>query len=279
MPERETNLPSLGLVGGEGGLPVLMARQARSSGWRIVAFALGEIGSLAELAHRVVPCRLGEVGAIFTVLAQEEIRHVVLAGRVRKEALFHGGIPLDGSARALVERSRDWTDDGLLQTATEALAAMGIELLDQRRFLGPFLAPAGLVAGPAPGARVEADIACGILVARDVARHGIGQTVVVRAGTVVAVEALEGTDETIRRGLALAGPGAVVVKATRPGHDYRFDVPVVGATTLARCAEGRAAAVALEAGRVALLDREAIETAAAEAGISVVGIDGDAAPR
>jgi DUF1009 family protein len=111
-------------------------------------------------------------------------------------------------------------------------------------------------------------------VARDLAGHGIGQTVVLRAGSVAAVEAMEGTDETIRRGLALAGPGAVVVKAAAPTHDYRFDVPAVGAATLDLCAEGRAAALAVEAGRVLLLDREHVAAVAERTRISVVGIPG-----
>jgi DUF1009 family protein len=267
--------PSLGLVGGDGQLPVLIGREARHSGWRVVVFALGEGSDLAAVADRVVACGPGDVGPILAVLAEEGIRHVVLAGRVPKDGLFRGGLRLDGSAQELVERSADWSDDSLLRTATEALAGLGIEVVDQRRFVAPLLAPLGLVGGPPPPPATEADMRLGLAVARDVARHGIGQTVVVRAGTVLAVEAMEGTDETVRRGLALGGPGAVVVKATRPGHDYRFDVPAVGEATLRLCAEGRAAALAVEAGRVALLDRAAIETAAAETGLCVVGLAGD----
>lgn len=264
---------SLGLVGGTGGLPALMAREARRAGWRVVAFAFAEPGVLAEAVDRVVPCRIGEVGPIFDALTGERIRHVVLAGSLRKDGLFHG-MPLDDTARALVDRSPDWTDEGLLRTATAALAAMGIELLDQRRFLTPWLAAAGHVAGPALGEPGRADVARGLALARDLGQHGVGQTVVVRAGSVAAVEAMEGTDEAIRRGLRLAGPGAVVVKAAAPGHDYRFDVPAVGAATLALCAEGRAAALAVEAGRVLLLDRETVAAEAARAGISVVGVGG-----
>jgi DUF1009 family protein len=151
---------------------------------------------------------------------------------------------------------------------------MGIDVLDQRRFLTPWLAPAGPAAGPTPDARVQADLVRGAAAARGLAAHGIGQTVVLRAGSVAAVEAMEGTDETIRRGLALAGPGAVVVKAAAPTHDYRFDVPAVGAATLDLCAEGRAAALAVEAGRVLLLDREHVTAVAERARISVVGIPG-----
>jgi DUF1009 family protein len=264
---------SLGLVGGAGTLPALMAREARQAGWRVVAFALADAGELGQVADRLVPCRLGDVGPIFEVLAGERIRHVVLAGGVRKDGLFQG-VPVDDTARALLDRSPDWSDDGLLRTASAALASMGIEVLDQRRFLGPWLVPAGPAAGPPAGDAVAADITRGLALARDLAARGVGQTVVLRAGSVAAVEAMEGTDETIRRGLALAGPGAVVVKATAPTHDYRFDVPAVGAATLGLCAQGRAAALAVEAGRVLLLDRDAVATAADRAGISVVGVSG-----
>ncbi len=273
LPPQVGKTESLGLVAGSGMLPALMAREARRAGWRVVAFALGDAPALDEAADRVVRCRLGDVGPIFEVLTGERIRHVVLAGRIYKDGLFHGA-PLDDAARALLDRAPDWTDDGLLQTASAALAAMGIEVLDQRRFLEPWLAPAGPAAGRAPGEAVQADIVRGLAVARDLAGHGIGQTVVLRAGSVAAVEAMEGTDETIRRGLALAGAGAVVVKATAPSHDYRFDVPAVGAATLALCVQGRAAALAVEAGRVLLLDRETVADAAERAGISIVGVPG-----
>jgi hypothetical protein len=262
---------SLGLVCGSGVLPRLAAQEARRAGWRVLAFVLGETEDLAGAVDRIVPWRVGEVGPVLRVLVEEGIRHVVLAGRVRKDGLFRG-MSLDDPARDLVRKSREWTDDGLLTTAAEALAGLGIEVLDQRRFLGPWLAPAGAIAGPAPGASVEADIARGMTVAADLARHRIGQTVVVRAGVVVAVEGMEGTDDTIRRGLGLAGPGAVVVKATRRDHDYRFDVPTVGVATVTQCLEGGAAALAVEAGRVALLDREEVRGLAAQAGISVVGV-------
>jgi hypothetical protein len=265
---------SLGLVGGAGVLPALVAREARRAGWRVIAFALDDPAGFSDVVDRVVPCRVGDVGPIVDALVEEAIRHVVLAGRISKHGLFRGEL-LDQAARALVARSPDWTDDGLLRTATTALAALGIELLDQRRFLAAWLAPLGHAAGPALSEAARADVGCGLRIARDLGRHGIGQTVVVRNGTVVAVEAMEGTDETIRRGLALAGPGAVVVKATGPSHDYRFDVPTIGPATLALCGEGRAAALAVEADRVLLLDRERIASDAERMDISVVGVGGD----
>jgi hypothetical protein len=252
-----------------------MAREARALGWRVVAFALAEPALLAGVADRVVPCRVGELGPVLDTLREEEIRHLVLAGRVWKDGLFRG-MSLDEPARALLDQSADWTDRGLFRTATALLATLGVELMDQRRFLGHWLAPAGTLAGPELTESTRADVAVGVATAQDLAARGIGQTVVVRARTVTAVEALEGTDEAIRRGLRLAGPGAVVVKAAGPDHDYRLDVPAVGPETLACCIEGRAAVVAVEAGRVVIVEPEAVAGEARRAGISVVGVPGRA---
>jgi hypothetical protein len=262
---------ALGLVGGAGALPALMAREARRAGWRVVAFALSSPNSLESHADRVVPCRLGDVGPILSVLGEEAIRHVVLAGRVRKDAVFQGA-PLDSAARDLLARAADWTDEGLLRTAASALESMGIEVLDQRRFLAPWLVARGWVAGPALPEVLAADVARGLALARELARRGVGQTVVLRGGSVAAVEAMEGTDETVRRGLALAGRGAIVVKAAAPEHDYRFDVPTVGPDTVACCVAGGAAVLAVEAERVLLLERERVEADAARAELSLVGI-------
>jgi DUF1009 family protein len=261
----------LGLVGGAGALPALMAREARRAGWRIVAFALSDPEFLAPHADRVVPCQVGDVGPILTALGEERIHHVVLAGRVRKDVLFQGA-PLDTAARQLVSRAADWTDESLLGVAVQTLGAMGIEVLDQRRFLAPWLVSHGPVTGPPIPPALEADVTRGLALARDLAARGIGQTVVLRAGSVAAVEAMEGTDEAVRRGLALAGRGAVVVKASAPAHDYRLDVPTVGPGTVDCCTAGAAAVLALESGRVLLLDRERVEAAAARAGLSIVGV-------
>jgi hypothetical protein len=121
-------------------------------------------------------------------------------------------------------------------------------------------------------AELEGDIARGLELARDMAERGVGQTVVLRAGSVAAVEAMEGTDEAVRRGLALAGRGAVVAKSPGVAHDYRLDVPTVGPDTVERCTAGGAAVLAMAAGRVLLLDRERVEREAARAGMSVVGV-------
>jgi DUF1009 family protein len=254
-----------------------MAREARTLGWRVVAFALADPTVLTGVADRVVPCRVGELGPVLDTLREEEIRHLVLAGRVWKDRLFRG-MAFDEPTRALLDQSADWTDRGLLGTATSLLTSMGIELLDQRRFLARWLARDGVLAGPALTESAREDVAVGLAAAQDLAARGIGQTVVVRARTVTAVEALEGTDEAIRRGLRLAGPGAVVVKAAGPAHDYRLDVPAIGPDTLARCVEGQAAVLAVESGGVLIVEPEAVASEARRAGISVVGVPGRTGP-
>lgn len=261
----------LGLVSGAGILPTLVAREARREGWRVIAFALPEAPELAAEVDRVVPTRFGEVAPILAEVGAQGIRHLVLAGRFGKEALFRG-VALDGEARRLLEGAGDWGDAALFAAAAGELGRLGIELLDQRRFLAPWLAPEGVLTPTAPTEAQWRDIRVGLRVAGDLARYGVGQTVVVRAGTVLAAEAIEGTDEAIRRGARLGGPGAVVVKVSHPDHDYRFDVPTIGPSTLEALASGQGAVLAVQAGRVLLLERETMRAEAARSGIVIVGV-------
>jgi UDP-2,3-diacylglucosamine hydrolase len=261
---------ALGLVGGAGTLPALMAREARRAGWRVVAFALAASEPLDPHADRVVPCRLGDVGPILSVLGEEKIRHVVLAGRVRKDVLFQGA-QLDAAAQQLLSQAADWSDDSLLETALQGLAAMGIEVLDQRTFLAPWLVPAGLVAGPPVPPALESDVARALQLARDMAERGVGQTVVLRAGSVAAVEAMEGTDEAIARAGRLGGPGTRVVKVAKPAQDMRFDVPVVGVATVAAMKAAGADGLSIDAARTLIVDGDAFIRAVDDAGIVVVG--------
>ena len=223
---------ALGLIGGAGALPALMAREARRAGWRVVAFALDASGLSPPM--RIVSC------PVASAMWRPSSRRSARRGSVTWCSPAGSGrtccsreprwTPPRGTCLA---QAKDWTDEGLLGAAVGAAESMGIEVLDQRRFLGPWLAPRGRIAGPPLDPALEADVTRGLALARDLAARGVGQTVVLRAGSVAAVEAMEGTDEAIRRGLALAGRGAVVVKASARGHDYRFDVPAVGPETVA----------------------------------------------
>jgi DUF1009 family protein len=153
------------------------------------------------------------------------------------------------------------------------LAGVGIELLDQRAFLGERLAGARTLSARTPTEAEWSDIQRGFVVARLNADASVGQTVVVRQGAVSAVEAIEGTTETVRRGTALSGPGAVVVKAAARGHDFRFDIPAIGPDTLEAAAAGGATAVAIAAGQVLVLEPEATIRRADAADIALVSAD------
>jgi DUF1009 family protein len=164
-------------------------------------------------------------------------------------------------------------DDNITAAIEATLAGLGIALLDQRPFLGDWLGGARTWTVRAPGEAEWADIRRGFAVARALAEASVGQTVVVKRGAVGAVEAIEGTTEAIRRGTALSGPGAVVVKAVAGGHDFRFDVPAIGPESLEAAARGGATAVAIEAGRVLLLEPETTIRCAEAAGIALVSAD------
>ena len=264
---------TLGLMCGAGVLPARMAEEARRRGWRVLAFAFDDASALAPHADRIVPARLDALGPVLATLQGEAVRSVLFAGRFSMgEILRTDAAHADGFSRGLSERAGSRIDAALAGTVITTLAGFGIEVLDPRPFFGDILPPAGLVAARVPTDSERADIDRGLAVARSIADARIGQTVVVRHGAVTAVEAVEGTTEAIRRGLGHAGAGAVIVKAVAADHDYRFDVPAIGMETLEVAIAGRAAVLAIEAARVAVLDRAALVGAADAAGIAVLAV-------
>jgi hypothetical protein len=165
------------------------------------------------------------------------------------------------------------SDAALGEMVVAALDGIGVEVLDQRRFLAPWLIAAGRLSGRPPTAEESEEIQAGFALARHLAAFGVGQTVVRSRGVTMAVEAAEGTDETIRRGALLAGPGAVIIKAVAPTHDYRFDVPTIGPTTLEAMTAGGATALGVDSGKLLLVDRDEVVRMADAAGIAVVSVD------
>lgn len=259
---------------GAGILPARMADEARRQGWRVVAFAFEGAADLRAHADRVVPSRLTEGGPVLAALQAEGIRAVLFAGGFGLGPLVRTDLDeADDAARRVAARAGSRLDLDLVQGVTAVLADLGVEVLDQRPFLGD------LEAGPRCWTRRQptggewTEVRRGLALARTVAGAGIGQTVVLRHGVVTAVEALEGTTETVRRGLALAGADAIIVKAVAPGHDYRFDTPTVGPETVRAAAQGRAAVLAVEAGRVLVLDLPASIGMADAAGLALVSAD------
>ena len=263
---------SLGLMCGAGVLPARMAEEARRQGWRVVAFTFDAAPGIAERAEAVVPARITELGAVLGHLQREGIASVLFSGWFSLPAVLRVGAA-DDTFRGFEARAHSRSGPAFVEAIITTLGALGIAVLDQRDFVGDWLVGPGSWSARPPSEAEWRDARAGLAAARTVAAARIGQTVVVLHGAVVAVEAVEGTTEAVRRGTALAGPGAVVVKAVAPDHDYRFDAPAVGPETLAAAAAGGAAAVALEAHRVLLFDRQEALAIADAAGIAVIGVE------
>lgn len=263
----------LGLICGAGVLPALMAEQARRQGWRVVAFAFPGATGLHAHAHAVIASRVGDLAPVLAGLQAHKVESVVLCGKFWMSDLLRAEAP-DGVQARMVAEAGALVDANMTAVVVATLGSLGITLLDQRAFLGQGLGEAGCWSRRQPTAQEWIDIRRGFVVARVLADASVGQTVVVKGGAVSAVEAIEGTSEAIRRGTALSGPGAVVVKSVARAHDFRFDVPTVGTETIEAAAAGGAGAVAVEAGRVFLLDRAAAAAQADAAGIALVSTDG-----
>lgn len=259
---------------GAGPLPARMAQAARRRGWGVLAFAFPGAADMTPHADRVIDSRITEAAAILVALQAEGVSAALFGGRFSmSEVLQADAGRADATSRRIGEQAGSRADAKLLEAVVALLASIGVEVLDQRPFVGD-LAAAGCLTARRPSHAESADVRRGLAIARLAADAGVGQTVVVRHGAVTAVEAVEGTTEAIARGTALAGPGAVIVKAVARDHDYRFDTPVVGLETVVAAAEGRAAVIAIEAGRVLVLDGDATARAADAAGIALVSVDG-----
>jgi DUF1009 family protein len=268
-------MKSLGLMCGAGTLPARMAGEARRQGWRVVAFTFPGASDLGGLADAVVPTRVEAMGPVLEALAREQVSAMLFSGKFWMGDLL-AARTTDGAHADITARAGALVDGNITQAIVGTLTGLGIELLDQRPFLGEGLGGARTWTRRAPAEAEWSDIRRGFAVARLVAGASVGQTVVVRRGAVSAVEAIEGTTEAIRRGTALSGPGAVVVKAVAPDHDFRFDTPAIGLQSLQAAAAGGAGVVAIEAGRVLLLEQEGTIRCADDAGIALVSVDAPA---
>lgn len=266
----------VGLIAGNGRFPVLFARTARAEGIEVVAVAHeGETEpDLAEHVEVLTWVRVGQLEAIIRAFKDGGVRRAVMAGGIRKAALLERFSP-DARALSFLARLEAWSDDAVLRGVAAEIESEGIEVVESTLYLGSILTPEGPLGRHEPDEAQWRDVRCGVAVAKGIGRWDVGQTVVVKSGIVLAVEALEGTDAALRRGGDLGRGGAVAVKVSKPGQDLRFDVPAVGPQTVRVCAASGIAVLALEAGRTILLEREAFLEAAEAAGLAVVGVRGD----
>ena len=271
MAEMAQNTGGWGLIAGNGRFPFLVLEGARSQGIEMAVIALKEEASpeLEKTAKRLHWVSLGELSTAIELMQKEGVKHAVMAGQVKHNKIFSSIRPDWKLAKLLFSLPRKDTDS-LIGAVAKVFEEEGIQLVDSTLFLKPLLPEAGVLTRRAPNEHEAADIEYGLGIARHIAAKDIGQTVVVADRACVAVEAMEGTDETIARAARFAdGKPLVVVKVSKPRQDMRFDVPVVGLPTVESMQQAGATALAIDANRTLLFDREQLIAMADAAGLAV----------
>ena len=267
-------LQKIGLIAGNGDFPVEFAKAAKRQGLTVVAVAHeGEtLPELAQWTDVIVWIKVGQLGKLIKAFQEHGVRDVLMAGGIKKTRLFGGGLP-DLRGAALLARMLAKKDDSILRAVAEELESEGITVRESTLYLDTLLAPPGVLTKRKPSREEWKDIAFGWQMAKEIGRLDIGQTVVVKDQAVLAVEAIEGTDEAIRRGGRLCGAGAVIVKVCKPHQDLRFDLPATGQKTIQTMKEIKASCLAIEAGRTIIIQRESVIEDANAAGIAIVSLD------
>ncbi len=272
---------ALGIIAGNGEFPLILARETRQP-TVAVAFEGETNPDIAKLAGEVVWIKIGQLNKLIEVFTSRGVTRAVMAGGITPSNLFKN-LRLDFRMMAVAARLKVRNAESIFSAIADELAKDGVQLLDPRPFLGDAVPAAGNLTRGKPNKQQQEDIAFGLKIAKEVGRLDIGQTVVVKQGTVLAVEGFEGTDECIRRGGSLAGSprsergekgGAVVVKVSKPNHDFRFDIPCIGQRTLESCAAGHIAVLAVEANTSLLLDKDNLLRAADQQDLRIVAVTG-----
>jgi hypothetical protein len=274
-----TRLEPLGIIAGKGAYPRVLARSARAQGVRrlfAVAFKKETDPVIEGLVDEIRWVHLGQLEPFLQAFRESGVRQAVMAGQITPTHLFR--IRMDTAMLSLLAGLRERNADTIFGAIGRELARIGIELKPACLFMESAMPAPGRLGGREPTDGERADIELGLRVAKVTSGLDIGQTVVVKSGTILAVEAFEGTDEAIRRGGKLGGAGTVVVKVAKRGHDMRFDIPVVGDHTLRVLREAGAAVLAVEARRTILLDREALAVEADRQGLCLVAVEADGMP-
>jgi DUF1009 family protein len=250
----------------------LIAEAARKAGVeKIVAAAFTDETdpTLEKHVDLLEWMRVGQLGRFLKFFRGQDIQHAIMAGQIAPKNLFD--LRPDLKAVMLLGKLKQRNAESIFAAIADELAKINVDLLPATTFLEDSIAKLGLIVGPKLSPREERDVELGWEIAKEIARLNIGQTVIVKNGTILAVEALEGTNEAIRRGGSLAHGGAVMVKAAKPNQDMRFDVPIIGAETIRVATEAGLRVIAVEAGKTLFLQRDAIANLAGAASISIVG--------
>jgi DUF1009 family protein len=266
---------ALGIIAGSRSLPLILARAARSAGVeRLVAVGfVGETDpALAGLVDELVWVKVGQLVKLIDAFRTQAITRCVMAGQVSPKNLFN--VRPDLRALALLIKLKERNARTIFSAIADELRKDGIQLVEGTPWLKPFMPEPGYRIGPKPSAAEQADAALGRQIAKEISKFEIGQIVVVRKGTVLAVEGFEGTDACLKRGGELAGAkgGAVAVKVAAANHDFRFDIPCLGPQTVEVCAAAKIRVLAFEGGRTLLLEQAQAEAIAARDGITLLSL-------
>jgi len=265
----------IGLIAGNGRFPFLVLEAARSQGHDVTVIATKEeaFPELNDAAKRTGAdihwISIGHLGKCISLLKDAGITQAVMAGQVKHTKIFSGIIP-DWELGKVLAKLIGRNTDGLIGAIADVLKSHGIELMNSTALIQPLLAKPGVFTTRKPTDEEQKDLDFGYRIADQIAGMDVGQTIAVKHQAVVAVEAMEGTDEVIARAGHLAGPGVCVIKVAKPKQDMRFDVPVVGFATIQAMRVAGAALLSIDAGKTLLLDQDAVRASANEAKICIV---------
>ncbi len=267
-------MEKIGLIAGNRKFPILFSRAAKEKNYYIVALAIKKDTSprLKEIVDKIYWIGLDEFSRGFEIFKREGITRLVMAGQISPHRLFSKEINKDPVLRELLGGIKDKRADSIFGAIAQKLKDTGFELLDSTTFIEDYLPKQGVLTKNQPSVGAWEDVHFGLELAKQVAFLDIGQTVAVKNKAIVAVEALEGTDNLIRRAGRIARSGITVVKVSKPRQDMRFDIPVVGLNTIKNLAKAGAACLAIEAGKTLFIDKEQAVKLADKKGISIAAV-------
>jgi len=261
----------LGIIAGNGVYPKVLADAARKGNVKklVIAAFTGETDPQIEKSADVIEwLRVGQLGRLLKFFREQKVRRAIMAGQIAPKNLFD--LRPDVKALVVLAKLKQRNAESIFSAIADELGKAEVHLLPATTFLENDLAAKGLVAGTKLSRAEEEDVELGWSIAKEIARLDIGQTIIVKNGTVLAVEAFEGTNDAIKRGGALAREGAVMIKVAKPNQDMRFDVPVIGVETIKIAREAKLRVIAVEAGKTLLLERDKVVDSAQSAKISIV---------
>jgi DUF1009 family protein len=267
-----TTFPTLGIIAGGGVLPALVAETGRNQGRTVVAVGFPDDTDpdLPRAVDHFTWLKLGQLGKLISFFKKHGVQEVVLAGSINKPRALN--IRPDFRAARLLFSLKRRSDDSLLRVVASELQKEGMSVVSAQPFAPQLATPAGILTKTVPTREQWKEIFYGWPIARDLGRHDIGQSLIVKEQMVIAVEAIEGTDATIRRGGELGGAGCTLIKVFKPGQDNRIDLPSIGLNTVRLLAEARGTCLAVEAEKSLFFDKEEAVRFADQNGITIVGV-------